>query len=315
MMGPIELLKSKKELAERAKRNQERDYILEHYYDDLRLSDEIKSSIINVFSNGSIDFDEMFNKYNSQEMYRLNTKIDFDTTIKIAEEFFQTVDSEFLNYFKMRMHDKSGITFGNYPFTNVNTRNIQLTNYGDLRDLYTIVHEFSHMFDSKKGDTTTRNILTETSAQSMERLLDSFLIQLDSEMLTSYGINKEQLMNDILDRRIATFIERTKAINDVKKVMPDFGKKAECSGYMLAELYSTIFSKFSYDEQINKIKDLITAISNNEFEIAINVLEVDLSKNNSNRGKLVNVVINSIISDCMENEKKSDITMNGGYSK
>lgn len=315
MMGPIESLKSKKELAQRAKRNQERDYILEHYYDDLRLSDEINTSIINAFSKGSIDFDEMFNKYNSQEIYQLNTKIDFDTTIKISEEFFQTVDSEFLNYFKMRMHDKSGITFGNYPFTNVNNRNIQLTNYGDLRDLYTIVHEFSHMFDSKKGDTTTRNILTETSAQSMERLLDSFLIQLDDEKLTSYGINKEQLMNDILDRRISTFIERTKAINDVKKVMPDFGKKAECSGYMLAELYSTIFSTLSYDEQIIKIKDLITSISNDEFEKSINILVVDLSKNNSNRDKLVNFVIDSIVSDCIEKEKNSEITMNSGYSK
>lgn len=203
----------------------------------------------------------------------------------------------------MRMHDKSGITFGNHPSTNVNSRNIELTSYGNLRDLYTIVHEFSHLFDSKNGDISTRNILTETSAQSMERLLDSFLMQLDATELINYGINKQQLNQDILERRISTFIQRMKTTNDVKKVMPDFGKKAECSGYMLAEIYSTIFATLSYEEQKSRIKKLIESISKDEFKQSINTLGVDLSVNNLNREQILNFVNSSIVNDCIEIEK------------
>lgn len=306
-MGLIELLKNKKELAEREKRNKARDYLLEKYYDDLSLSDEFTKSTINTFSQNGLDFEEIFIKYNIPDMYQLNTKINFDTTIEIATRFFSEIDSEYANYFKMRMHDKSGITFGNNPYTNVNSRNIELTSYGDLRDLYTIVHEFSHLFDSKSGDTSTRNILTETSAQSMERLLDSFLMQLDETELINYGINKQQLNQDILERRVSTFIQRMKATNDVKRVMPDFGKKAECCGYMLAEIYSTIFATLSYEEQKSKIKELIESISKDEFKQSINTLDVDLSVSNLNRSQILNFVNSSIANDCLEIYKIKEV--------
>lgn len=302
-MQIIGLLKNKKNLLEQSKRNQTRDYLLEKYYDDLKLSDEFKQSMIDVFSKNELDFEKIFIQYNSSDMYKLNTRINYDTIIEIAKRFFSEIDSEYANYFKMRMKDKIGITYGNHPYTNVNSRNIELTSYGDLRDLYTIVHEFSHLFDSKIGDTSTRNILTETVAQSIERLLDSFLMRLDINQLKKYGISKQQLSQDILERRISTFIQRMKSTNDVRKVMPDFGRKAECSGYMLAEIYSTIFSNLGYEEQKIKLKKLIEFISKDEFMKSVNLLGVDLSVNNLNRGKILNFVNRSIVNDCIEINK------------
>ena len=156
------------------------------------------------------------------------------------------------------------------------------------------------MFDSKTGDTSTRNILTETAAQSMERLLDSFLMRLGIDELKKYGISKQQLSQDILERRISTFIQRMNSTNDARKVMPDFGRKAECSGYMLAEIYSTVFSNLSYEEQKIKLKKLIEFISKDEFMKSVNLLGVDLSVNNLNRCKILKFVNRSIVNDCIE---------------
>ena len=88
-MQIIGLLKNKKNLLEQSKRNQTRDYLLEKYYDDLKLSDEFKQSMIDVFSENELDFEKIFIQYNSSDMYKLNTRINYDTIIEIAKSFFQ----------------------------------------------------------------------------------------------------------------------------------------------------------------------------------------------------------------------------------
>lgn len=317
----IEILKKKREELtkvkkaredlEKARRNEARDYIFEHYYDDINLSQEFMKNLFIAETNyrNELDFDSIYKKYNTPEMYQLNTKMDYATTIEIATKFFSELDPSYANYFQKRINDKSGIKFGTNPYTNVESREVELTKYGDLRDLYTIVHEFSHLFDSSvKGDTLTRNILTETAAQSMERLLDSFLMQLDNNELAKYGFSKQQLNQDILERRISTFIQR---MHSIQSIMPefqncDFGAKAADSGYMLAQIYSTKFSTLSYEEQKSRIKQLIDNISIDKFQSfdefnksddLTDLLDIDLSVNNLNRGEILNETINNIVND------------------
>lgn len=45
----------------------------------------------------------------------------------------------------------------------------------DLRDLYGIVHEVTHTFDLRNGDTESRKIFGEIVPQCMERMLDEYL--------------------------------------------------------------------------------------------------------------------------------------------
>lgn len=140
------------------------------------------------------------------------------------------------------------------------------------------------------GDTATRSVLTESLAQSMERLLDTYLLDLDDRFLVMYGIDKKILQDDINRRNISTYIQRLKSVSRVEKVMPNFGEKALESGYMLAQIYSTEFSTLSFDKQKTTISSLIDCVTRDDFNGAINIFGIDISKDNVNRKNIIDYI-------------------------
>ena len=279
--------------------NKKRNDILEFYYDDLSLANNFSAIISNFYNelNNNINVNNITQEYISKkEMYPLKTKLNFNDTIEIATNFFNEINVDFTNYFKMRMHDQNNITFGDNPKANADTRKLELTKYGDLRDLYTISHEFTHLFDSKNNNLETRRVLTETCAQSMERLLDSYLLNLTDEQLLKYNIDKKILQEDILNRRISTFSKRINSIYSINNYR-NFNEKAIDSGYMLAQIYSTNFSTLPYNQQKDIINNLINNVNCNNFENAVNLFKLDLSKNNNNRNNILQNIIENIYND------------------
>ena len=66
---------------------------------------------------------------------------------------------------------------------------------------------------------------------------------------------------------------------------------------MLAQIYSTYFSTLSYNQQKDIINNLINNVNCNNFEKAVNLFKIDLSKNNINRNNILQQVIESIYND------------------
>lgn len=134
---------------------------------------------------------------------------------------------------------------------------------GDLRDLYALVHEISHSFDTKNGDTQTRSVLGEVIPQVMERNLDCFLTNLSEEDKKKFGIDNATLEKDIKNRKITTFISR---YDNVKALNRKEGNKIYNIRYMLAQIYQTQFMKLPINDRNNKIKSFLRAEINDDFE-------------------------------------------------
>lgn len=94
---------------ERQKLNNKREDLLELYYDDIALSKEFESSVIHFINDYNLDTQSIIKEFDSKYMYKLNTTLSQDKTIKIAQKFFNEINPEFCNYFMMRIHDKRGI--------------------------------------------------------------------------------------------------------------------------------------------------------------------------------------------------------------
>lgn len=134
---------------------------------------------------------------------------------------------------------------------------------GDISDLYDAVHEITHTFDTKKGDTTTRRVAGEILPQIMERELDLFLLGLSNEELERYGINKDDLEEDINTRRLYSYITRYKNSSSLNK---NEGKAVKDRRYVLSLIASTTFMKKIETERRNNIKRLIRAIEEDDIE-------------------------------------------------
>lgn len=279
--------------------NKKVDRILEHYYDDLELS-----SIFLSCYNGNTNLNVLYGKYNPKKgMFKLDTKLTKEQTIELAHKFFKIISSELDNYFMSLINNLNLIHFNkneDNPRSNREQGVAYLTEYGDLRDLYTIVHEISHLFDYRKNNVTGK-LLTETNAQCMERLLDLFLLCLSNEELQKYNIDSDMLIKDINKRNIATFFTRLDMIRDIN--INNFRKKAIHSSYMLAEIYSHFFRKITFDEGKEIIIKLINCIRNDKFDDAIKLFNIDISKDNLNRSNIINELLDCIYNLHSKNNK------------
>lgn len=288
------------------KLNKRVDNILEYYYNDLELAD-IFLNLVNANNNINSIYDE-YNPKNG--MYKLDTKLTKEQSIELAHKFFQSISSEFDIFYTNLINNPDFIHFDKKetnPRSNRKTKEAYLTEYGDLRDLYTIVHEISHLLDYKKNNITSK-LLTETNAQCMERLLDTFLLNLSNEELQRYNIDKKTLIKDIYNRNIATFFTRLDMIKDISS--NNLRKKATNSSYMLAELYCHYFRKLNFNEGKEIIIKLIDYIRNDKFNEAINLFDIDISKYNLERKNLITELLDYIYNlYCKSNlEKLNDIS-------
>lgn len=247
--------------------------------------------------------------------YPLQTALNSEQVIELTQKFFQSIDDDMANKVNdiISGHTKEGngqfIDLQTYPFdTNLkyyhtrydtNARNygtrrtqamteipkqnsndvvIYVPFKGDLRDVYALVHEISHSFDTKNGDTDTRKVLGEVAPQCMERMLDEFLLNLPQEDKLKYGIDDSILSQDIQDRKITTFISRYDNVISFNKHQ---GNRVKNSRYMLAQLYQTQFMKANSQDRKQRIISFIKSVEEDNFKESHKVLGLNINRNNS----------------------------------
>lgn len=257
------------------------------------ITPEIEQTIKSYSGNGSI------------YTYPLQTQISERHTIEIAKRFFESIDDEIsvkLNDIingnnldiKLVMTPYDGKEEANASSPNPNNKPLRvfIPIRGDLRQLYEIVHELTHTLDMDNGDTITRKILGEVAPQCMERMLDTFLLEMSDEEMSKYGFDKSVLEKDIRDRKITTFISR---YHNTQTLNRGRGNRVKDSRYMLAQIYSAHFNKFDEKSKKQKIKDFISCVKNDDFDVANSVFGLQMDRNNKlQRGFYISDMIEEI---------------------
>lgn len=225
--------------------------------------------------------------------YPLQTKLTKLQTIELTKKFFESIDITLGNQVQ-KIFEKQNpnvvLKTPSYDGT-IEANVLMLYNgellivrvpiRGDVRDLYAMVHELTHTFDTANGDTITRKVLGEVAPQCMERMLDDFLLNMSQEDLLKYEINRETLLRDIQNRKITTFLSRVdNAIAFNKKVRQSNNKAIEDSRidlrYVLAQVYQAKFMKYNSDIRKRKIINFIKVVEKDELDEANNVFEVNI---------------------------------------
>lgn len=293
----------KKQNIERARYDDEigrkTDYILEHEFDDIALAKEFRDVFIKECEKRKINPDSLFTKYNIQEqpIYKLRTKLSEEKTLKIVQDFFDSIypavgsnvrkilegngkntESQKIKlYIDRKANVMPATTSPLYANDDVT---VKIPLYGDLRDVYSFVHEIGHTFDCEAGDNETRKIFGEVGPQTLERMLDDYLIEhyiepADSKLSKS---EKNNLMLDIGDRRLSTFNERYKS---TKQIPGRRGQDKNISTrYMLTQIYQTHMRKNERNAAKMGLIDYWQAVIDNDYVLAMDCLGLDLRVNN-----------------------------------
>lgn len=274
------------------------DYYLEfaEFIDDIDLIEMFEKKMSDNLK--TIVFNSKGNVYN----YLLITKIQRNDSIQIVKDFFSNIDDELskkINNIINGKDNKFNLCYdskwnGENATTNPKEIPIEInvTEFGDLRDVYGLVHELTHCLDVDNGDTDARRILGEVAPQCMERLLDQYLIA----NCDSYGLNKEILLNDIDKRILYTFISRAQNaihFNDLLKRNSTTRTldQEKDSRYVLAQIYSSKFMKEDIAQVKNKIVKFIKNVKNNDFYGANEIFEINL-ENDKSKEELISTLIN-----------------------
>lgn len=230
--------------------------------------------------------------YSESDIYnrKLYTQISSEQLLKITKEFFKNIDSQ-ISYRVNSIIDRKDDRFNLNIDSNGNGKNqvsnpnkipidIDVTQYGDLRDVYGLVHELTHCLDIDNGDTDTRKILGEVAPQCMERLLDKYLM----ENGKSLDFNMKVLSKDIEKRNLTTFISRAQNaihFNSLRKSDLERSLDQEKdSRYVLAQIYQFQLMKNDKVHSKNKLVDFINCVKNNDFYGANKVFGMQIDSNN-----------------------------------
>ena len=233
------------------------------------------------------EIEKEIQKYgNKPYEYPLETRISKENTIELAQRFFESIDRGLYEKYNaivngsnpnimLQMEEFNGKgASANSP------QKMPVTVYvpirGDIRQLYELVHECTHIFDIDNGDTSTRKVLGEVAPQCMERLLDDFLLGMSDDDMQKYGFDKEILEKNVRKRRISTFLSR---FHNAQNLERRSGNRELDSRYMLAQIYSAHFNKFDKNEKKNKILSFIECVKNDEFENANSCFELSIDRN------------------------------------
>ncbi len=257
-----------------------------NYFDVQQMASYCVSQINSKYKllSETYDLEQLKEEFNPKKgMYPLSTKLNRNQVIELGVDFFEKINPEFAKTFLTSITENNNIIrISDNPKVEANQdgtiHHIELTEFGDLRDLYTIAHEYSHVFDCANGINETRITMTETNAQCMERCLDTYLKSLPDEKLNKYGMDKAVLENDILSRNVATFFNRMNNINNLSK---GDGNIIKDSGYMFAQIYSKHFEDLNFDEQKQSINNMITNTKNNNMPKLLSEMPCDITKKES----------------------------------
>ena len=136
--------------------------------------------------------------------------------------------------------------------------NITIPYSESITDLYSIAHEFTHYFIMQRRDSI--GVLDEAVPQCMERIVDSFLLNLSDDDLARYNLDRKGLNEDVKRRQALAFAARycsVKKFNEKAKDKNIDRETAEHFRYLLAQICSSQFTRYPVEEQKRKILELI----------------------------------------------------------
>lgn len=242
----------------------------------------------------------------------LKSKLTEQQVLDLAKKFFSSLGTDFEKKAESVIDGKSTrFKFITEPYgqtiINGQPRGPALMNFneifcpmnGDLRDLYSVVHEVTHSMDLEKGETEARTILGEIAPQCMERLLDEFLLNMSDSDMQKYGFDRDTLIQDVRHRIVSTFLDRkdtTRMLNrgtyidrvDRKEKPYIFKEKREFLRYTLAQMYSTELMQMPENKRVDALRELMKNIQENDMTLCSKSFGVDLF----NKIKMQNVLNN-----------------------
>ena len=260
---------------------------------------------------------------NGNRIYNLElkSKLEEQQVLDLAKKFFSSLGLDFEKKAESVIDGKSDkFKFVCEPYgkTSINgqPRESELRNFkeifcpirGDLRDLYSVVHEVTHSMDLENGETEARTIFGEIAPQCMERLLDEFLLNMSDIDMQKYGFDRNLLIQDVRHRIVSTFLDRKDAaykfnkgtyINQVdkKEKQYSFKEKREFLRYTLAQIYATELMQMPENKRADAVQELMKNIQENDITSCSKSFGVDLF----NKIKMQNVFY-----DVTENIKRKD---------
>lgn len=260
------------------------------------LIDIMNSGTIRDFEreiNNGLDIRKIDNIYgkklgNERYIYNLplSSKLSERQTIELAKRFFSSLGIELsdkANQVIDGTDSRFNFIFEEYGGTigrDGRTREAEVSNFnevycpkrGDLRDLYSIIHEVTHTFDLTKGDTEARKIFGEIAPQCMERMLDEYLLNLSGNDIQKYGLDRNTLIQDVKNRQVSTFLSRK---DNVKSFNTGTGNRTLDLRYILAQLYSYNFMKLDSDTRTCKMVEFMESIENNDIDSCYKAFGID----------------------------------------
>ncbi len=273
---------------------------------------------------------------NDQYYHPLKTRISVADTEWLVKKFFSRISSSY--------HSK---VCGFYDGTDPNVRididsqslvaktsnpsklpvTVTIPIRGNLSGLYEAVHEITHALDIANGDNPTRVVLGEVAPQCMERLLDTFLLEMSDNEMKKYGFDRKTIEKDIITRRLSTFFSRfnnAESLDEFVRTHNDpraerkhpHGDRTEDSRYMLAQIYSTNLDNYRWDEKVARLKTFISCVENDDFYGANRSLGMQIYKGNDDeRIKYIKSTIEAVESLIKPKQDIDDSTRGTGEFK
>ena len=286
------------------------------------LQSVLKAGVIREYTDGlerKLNLQYLDNQYgqrigNGSNTYdlELKSKLTEQQVLDLAKKFFSSLGTDFEKKAEPVIDGKSTkFKFITEPYgqTTINGQPLgpALRNFdeifcpmhGDLRDLYSVVHEVTHSMDLEKGETEARTIFGEIAPQCMERLLDEFLLNMSHSDMQKYGFDRDTVIQDVRHRIISTFLDRkdtTRMLNrgtyfdriDRKEKPYSFKEKREFLRYTLAQMYSTELMQMPENKRVDALRELMKNIQENDMTLCSKSFGVDLF----NKIKMQNVLNN-----------------------
>ena len=259
-----------------------------------------------------VKLDSLYGKKLGTEKYIYNlplaSKLSESQTISLAKQFFTSLGTELSDKANRVLSGKDSKfkfifeKYGQSLDRNGNLKEAEVTNFsevycpirGDLRDLYSVVHEVTHTFDLSNGDTEARKIFGEIAPQCMERMLDEYLLNLSDVDIQKYGLDRNILIQDLRNRQVSTFLSRK---DNIKSFNNGTGNKELHLRYILAQIYSCEYMKLDKNTRISELLELMKSIESNDTISCSKAFGIDLK----NKLKM-----QFIMSDIVENIKKTN---------
>ena len=259
-----------------------------------------------------VKLDSLYGKKLGTEKYIYNlplaSKLSESQTISLAKQFFTSLGTELSDKANRVLSGKDSKfkfifeKYGQSLDRNGNLKEAEVTNFsevycpirGDLRDLYSVVHEVTHTFDLSNGDTEARKIFGEIAPQCMERMLDEYLLNLSDVDIQKYGLDRNILIQDLRNRQVSTFLSRK---DNIKSFNNGTGNKEIDLRYILAQVYSSEYIKLDNKTRTSELLKLMKSIESNDTISCSKAFGIDLK----NKLKM-----QFIMSDIVENIKKTN---------